>query len=563
MKGTIFGLFRQPRQDDPLANGKTLSAWLQGQPDNDLLALRESMVRILEDMGTREPRITHSRALAVIELDRVAAAIDARLMQQFLSPSLSDGVRQRLWHAGNDAARWFAYVYELLFEGLQDSFPGIKSSAVLPGVATRMFHHRGRQALMGLFHYERWIPRHWNMVHATYEVTEARGCATVPYALFAGQPAGGDWFSAEEEFLQILLLQRLNTGNLAVPEINRAALLLRSWVHGLTLKKPPLEGAGFWLDLGKGQGLLPAKPQKPVGNVRYFDVAPLLRKIEDAMVELSVQLRGSGAKSVEEEASQRLLLLQRLKDLWRAGAGHRPRRGERVDIDRPVIVAVGLPRIALALRGIGAPLPATAPVAAPVAEAAVDGMSSPATETIELRSREAHGWRMHDYSESGCRLVCSEPAGSVHRLGALLAVQECGDTRWKVGIIRRQNKFSSGRAELGVEVIAQHAVLITPKPVDGRDSGYSVNGIDVSVERNTFDALYLPPVLSESQARQPTMILPAAEYFEHRRCALVFQEVAYTIELTAPNERSRDWVWTTFEMVETADRPAGHDAGGG
>ncbi|MEO8133463.1 MAG: hypothetical protein ABI831_05780 [Betaproteobacteria bacterium] len=556
MSSTIFGLFRQADEEDPLSNGKSLAAWLQRQPNNDFLALQEAIVRLLEDFAARRPKITPTRVLVVMELDQVAASIQMRLMAQYLQPTLSEKVRQRLWHAADDVARWFAYVYEQLFEGLQDFFLSMKAKGLLPGVASRMFHYRGIQAMQGLFHYERWIPRRWNMLHAAYEVTEARGCAGVPFALFADRPAA-EGYSAEEEFLQILLLQRVNTGNLTPLEIERCAAWLRSWIHGLMLSRPPLEGPGFWLDLGQGEGLLVRKPEKTLGALLYLDVAPLLKKIDDAMIDLSVQLRAVGAKPVESEVNERLQLLQRLQDLLCVETKQKTRRGERVGTDRPVHVAVSLPGIASMLRS--AKTTPAAQALAPAAHRPGSGAAIPPDPraakqavTIEFQSDEPQSWYMYDYSDSGCRLVSSSPVGAGHRLGALMGVQEQGDSRWRIAIVRRLKRFSGGRAELGVEVIAQHAVLIVPKPATGRDSGYRVTGVKLSIEDKSFDALYLPPTQSDLYLPQRTMVVPASEYFEHRRCALTVDGYACTVEFTAPNEQNKDWVWTTFEVVRNA-----------
>src|SRR6187399_2314192 len=109
MANTLLGLFRAASGEDPLIDVKTLEEWLQKQPRNDYLATSEAMVRVLEDVGARQPKLSPGRVLALLELDRTSTAIQARLLKQYLLPALSDQVRQRLWHALDDLARWFAY----------------------------------------------------------------------------------------------------------------------------------------------------------------------------------------------------------------------------------------------------------------------------------------------------------------------------------------------------------------------------------------------------------------------------------------------------------------------
>ena len=132
-------------------------------------------------------------------------------------------------------------------------------------------------------------------------------------------------------------------------------------------------------------------------------------------------------------------------------------------------------------------------------------------------------------------------------------MQEGGDSRWKIGIIRRLTSSSGGQIELGIEFIAQQSVLISPKPAASRNTGYSVDGIDVSAEGRGFDALYLPPMQSDFATPRRSMVVPAVEYGERRRFFLNFGSSGCTVEMTAALERIRDWVWTSFEVVPNAE----------
>jgi hypothetical protein len=553
MANTIFGLFRAASSEDSLAHVKALALWMKKQPSNDYVGIQEAMVRLLEDMGARQPKVTPNRVTAVLERDRLSMPIQAHLLKQFLQPSLSDSVHQRLWHARDDLARWFAYTYENLFEALQEFFFSQKAKRQLPGVAARMFYYRGEQAKNGLFRYERWIPGRWKSLHAGYEAALKRGVARVPFALAPDSPAF-EHTSAEQEYLQILLMQRVNTGNLTAPQIELAALWLRARLHALALTDPPLEGAGFWLDLGLGAGLLGRKPQSAQGTLVYLDIAPLQKEIGNSLAELGLRQRRAGAAAVRADMAERLALLQRLEQLWGPWAKPTERRGARVQADRPVDVAAGLVEIAAALNGTdsengvmyrplrhGDPTEAASGLVPPTAARTDLG-------DIEPKQKNDSGWRIHDASESGCKLVSQSREAAQQKLGGLLGIQEEGDTRWKIGIVRRLKKFSGGQTELGVEIVAHHSLLIAPKPIASRDTGYSVDGIDVSAEGKGFDALYLPPMQVPGRARR-SIVVPAPEYAERRRFFLAFDSTAYTIEFTTALERTKDWVWSGFDIV--------------
>src|SRR4051812_31823054 len=124
VSNTLLGFFRASGSEDPLTDVKSTQSWFARQPPNDYLATSEAMVRTLEDLGARQPKISQGRVLALMELDRLATPIHARLLKQYLQTSLSDSIRQRLWHALDDLARWFAYSYENLFEAMLGSPAG-------------------------------------------------------------------------------------------------------------------------------------------------------------------------------------------------------------------------------------------------------------------------------------------------------------------------------------------------------------------------------------------------------------------------------------------------------
>lgn len=554
MANTLLGMFRTSGDQDPLADIGALGEWIRKQPINDYVAFHEAVVRVLEDMGARQPRVTQNRVLAVLELDRISMPVQSQLLGQYLRQSLSDTVRLRLWHACDDLARWFAYTYQTVFEATQDFLLGQKIKGLLPGVAARMFHYRGQQARNGLFRYERWIPGRWKALHAVFESVQARGLGQVPFALLP-EGAREDCCSVEQEYLHTLLMQRVNTGNLSAVQIDMAARWLRTWVHTLALAHPPprLEGPGFWLDLGWGDGLLTRKPHAAHGALFYLDIAPLENELSNGLVELSVQLKRIGAPAIQAEAAERLALLQRLQQLWRPAAIPTERRGERVHADRVVNVAAGLAEIAAALQGAVVTSDASRFRRRDQAVAAVIGpgpLSPDEADTeLILGGARPDGWQIHDTSESGCRLVSQSHRAAQQKLGSLLGIQEGGDARWKIGIVRRLKTSSGGQTELGVEIVAQNSSHIAPRPVASRDTGYSVDGVDVSVEGRAFDALYLAPMQSANHAPRRSMLVPAHDYAERRRFFLTFENAAYTIEFTPAIERTKDWVWSGFDVV--------------
>jgi len=136
-------------------------------------------------------------------------------------PSLSDEVRQQLWHARNDLARWFGYAYEQMYEAIRNQEDRSKYRGLLHGLFARMFFYRGVQAKQGLFRYEQWIPAKLKFLHAAYKEALELGVASEMFAITPNMTLS-EQCSPEQEYIQFLLMQRVNTGNLSVPQIDLA-----------------------------------------------------------------------------------------------------------------------------------------------------------------------------------------------------------------------------------------------------------------------------------------------------------------------------------------------------
>src|SRR5512144_2529890 len=180
----FFGMFQTAGgDDDPLSTAKAVGAWVEKRPANDPMGLVIGMTHLLEDMSTRQPAVTPNRVQALLTLDRLSLAPLAQLQQQYRLPSLSDDVRQQLWHARNNLARWLAFAYEQTYEGIRKEEDRTKFHSQLNGVFSRMFYHRGVQAKQGLFRYEQWIPGKWKFLHSAYTEALDLGVANQAFSL--------------------------------------------------------------------------------------------------------------------------------------------------------------------------------------------------------------------------------------------------------------------------------------------------------------------------------------------------------------------------------------------
>ena len=561
MAKSIFGLFKtrtEVEEQPPLASVKAIGKWLATLSPNDPIGAVAAMVRLLEETCATQPASSVDRTLALMEMDRWSLSLQAQLQAQYRTPTLSEEVRQTLWHGRNDLARWLALAYEQIQEGsrIEPVDPNLRSH--LHGVFSRMFHYRGKQALQGLIRYEQWIPARWKALHVAYRSASEQGLAGMPFSLVEN-PKPGERFSAEQEYLQLLLLQRINSGNLTVPQIELAAQWVRDMVPALKLDTTAPRGKSHWLlDLDKTEGLSAASKAAPTNDLLYLDVGPMRTHLHALMDTLAGQLGSAGDAGGKAEIRARLALAKRLEVLLLPNAKPQPRRGERHADQRVVLVASGWVEIPTLMRqgrpwrtyepnkytydGLGGP-PSSTGTEAP--RKVVDGSS-------EHLHPEQRGWQVLDLSDSGCRLESRTRHAAQMLVGNLLVLLFDGDSRWRIGIVRRLRRRTAEHTEIGIEIITDDARLmkVDPAGTTGGDVGVSKLEIGGKGSR-VFHALYVPPQQRSQVAPVRSLVVPAAEFQSGRVVALETEGQINQIRFVLTIEQTKDWVWTTFEPTGT------------
>jgi hypothetical protein len=546
-------MFQSADEDEALASAKSVNAWAEKLPANDPMGMVIAMTGLLEELSTRQPAITPNRVQALLLLDRLSQAPLAQLQQQYRLPTLSDEVRQQLWHARNNLARWFAYAYEQAYDAIRGRDDKSRYKELLHGVFARMFYYRGVQAKQGLFRYEQWIPAKLKFLHAAYKEALDQGVASRMFSVSPNLPAS-EQCSPEQEYIQFLLMQRVNTGNLSVPQIDTASNWIREWTPLLHLVPATPEGDAYWeLDLGQAEGLSAPGSRIASAMLLYLDVAPLRDRLTALKAQLTEQMaQPAGTKQAVRELKERLALAKRLESLWLPHAKLQPRRGERQPAQQPVLVANGWTEIAIFMRE-ARPWKPHDPyhytyddVADLAARGRTPGKSR--DDAAAGLHPDRRGWSIHDTSQTGCRIVSATKQASHMQLGALVGLLRQTDERWRVGVVRRLKRRTAEHTEIGLEIIAENSLLVMPEPLVVRDTGYSVNGIDVSAKGKRFDALYVPPAKNASTPVH-SLVLPAGEFATGKMLALPLDGENKVIRLAVPIEYNKDWVWTTFDVV--------------
>jgi len=565
MKAMLGFLTPQANVADPLQSAKSAAAWLRQLPALDVIGRQQHVIRALDAMRKGQFVMDLNRVGAIQFVDAALGADRRQLIKQYIenaeaSPKLADRIWQALW----EMSQAFTLVYQSALETALTQAVNARWKTVLPLLFVRLVHFHGTDAKLRVFKYERWIPAKWMELHQIYLRSCELGCDRVPMALPAAGAGAQPW-TVEQEYLYVLLLHQLNTGNLGPTEVDWAASQLRAWSRRLALEQIPRSVEGFFVDLAGRAGLIKRNGNDRGSVLRYLDTTPL----SDAMERAVTALRDAEATDQGPIAAinqQRLAVLRKIQPALSPSAMADLRRDPRTAVAVSARVRIGLSRICqdLAAKASGDTPAADVggehievfPVAgAPRArrKALVEDDSLAAS----LSSWSDPMWEVKDRSVAGLRISATGGIGQSLSLGALVAVRQSDADLWLLGVVRRLNKLSNEEVEAGVNIIAERIVAVTlaAKRRPSEDMGYVVDGLDLSTMGERFEGLYLPPPSRpDKPLAMKTLIVPSSEYAEGRNVILTTANSVYTVAFRHLVEQRPDWSWATIQIVEKQSR---------
>jgi hypothetical protein len=554
--------------NDPIVSPKAAGGWLRELPSLDIVARQQTVVRALEGLRQSRRPIDFSRAQALQYTDAALGADRRQLFRQYVeSLESTPKVAERIWKSSFDLTQGFIGAYQHVLEtALAPSAFGRWKSYV-PGLFARLVHYYGTDAKLRVCRHERWIPAKWVELHRTFMRACELGVERVPTSL--GSHHGGTQWTVEQEYVFVLLIHQLNSGNLSPANLEWVATQIRGWSRKLELVALPKSMEGFFVDVAGRSGLSRRTGQDAGAMIRYLDTTALAEQLDMALA----ALRHS------EETDQGpvgLLNQQRAAILEKARATIAPNLNTdlRRDPRTPCVVAarvrIGLARIQKELsRPVAAasmPSPDTLTGGEQIEVYAVAGPVRTQRETPDevdtlsatLAAFPDPVWQVKDRSVAGLRIYASRGAGQSLMLGALTAVKQSDGTGWVLGVVRRLNKLSTDEVEAGVSLIAERVVpviLYAKREAKEGMGGILVNGFDESMLGPKIEALYLPP---PSRPDKPlvvkTVIVPTYEYAEGRHVILMTERSVYTVALRQLVEQRVDWSWVAIQIVEKHPR---------
>jgi hypothetical protein len=564
----MFGFLNPSVRDagDPMVSAKSAAAWLHELPSLDIVARQQLVVRAFEGMRQSRRPIDFARSHALQYADAALGADRRQLFKQYVeSLESAPKVSERIWQASLDLTQGFIGAYQTVLESaLAPSAFGRWKSHV-PVLFARLIHYYGTDAKLRVCRHERWIPAKWVEVHRAFMRASELGVERLPTSL-GGDHGGGTQWTVEQEYMFVLLVHQLNSGNLSPGNLDWAATQIRSWSRKLELVALPKTMEGFFVDLAGRGGLARRTGQDAGAMLRYLDTTPLAEQLDMTLAALR-HSEETDQGPVGPLNQQRALILEKARAAIAPNLNTDMRRDPRTPCVVAARVRIGLARIQHELSK-----PPSAGGAADTVggneEIEVYAVTGPIrtkkdvpdeddTLSASLAAFPDPVWQVKDRSVAGLRIYAGSGAGQSLALGALVAVRQSDRSAWVLGVVRRLNKLSTDELEAGVSIIAERLVPVTlhAKREVKEGMGIVVNGFDSSMLGPRIDALYLPP---PSRPDKPlvvkTVIVPTQEYAEGRKVILMTGRSIYTVALRQLVEQRADWSWVAIQIVEKLGR---------
>lgn len=562
----MFGFLHSHSKDaaDPLVTARATSVWLKQLPALDVIGRQQHVMHAFDAMRQSRKPVDPSRVQAIQFLDSALGTDRRQLVKQYVeNHDTAEKLAERIWQAAYDLTQGFLGAYQAALEEASSQHAHVRWKAHMPLLFARLLHYYGTDAKLRVFRFERWIPAKWMDLHRTALRTSELGVERVPAMLSGAGPNATAW-TPEQEYLNVLLIHQLNTGNLSPSQLDWACSQLRGWSRKLSLDDVPRSPEGFFVDLAGRAGLVRRAGNDAGQVLRYLDTTPLAGSLDRAIAALhSAEETDAGPAALINQ--QRVSVLEKVRPAIAPNVNNEMRKDPRVACRVAAKVRIGLNRICRELTAREYEAPGEGGASEQIEVFAVSSSPRirrrPADEhdslAASLSSFSDPMWQVKDRSVAGLRIAASGGIGQALALGALVSVRQSDLTDWVLGVVRRLNKVSTEDAEAGVSIIAERLVpvVLHARREPREDPGIVVNGLDVSTIGARFDGLYLPP---PSRPDKPlavkTLIVPTAEYSEGRQLLLHTGRSIYTVAMRHLVEQRAEWSWAAIQIVSKVAR---------
>ena len=546
---------------NPLENARGAEKWLEhaaaegGQVPNLIVELIQ---RSLED----ETVLNFHGLEALQYLDeRLQTPIQMLTHQYVSNPRMSRTIQDRIWNDMISFSTVMMSAYRR-FIHLSDHPDEALIDKLLPVLTARCLRYLAIQSKWHYFRLGGPNPKLWAKAHQLFRLSEVKGFDSDPLNLYPGNHFVPS--TCADEYLQLLLLETVNSGNLLPRQIDQVDQWLNKWTHGLTLERQYHEDKHLYVvNLTEPAGVSRAHDSNVGDMCRYISMQPVLAQITQSVKALE---RGESPAKLDLGADVRgpgtLELLKLLQGQWSVHRAQQfQRSSERKPVKKSMDVIHGVStlytavKLALDQRLLGENEQETVDydqlvdmklygfVSSRTRDKKQTAMHTMLSQTLV----EAESWLIENESEGGLGAVLPAVENDWVRVGALLGFREHGANSWQVGVMRRLIKVNAEQLYSGIQTLHYQPFAVRIEgPDNTRSLNLSISGLpDLSgfTEKNGLIML--------AEGQQPSLLLQTAEYASDKLVKLIGREKIITARLRDVREKGVDWTWAQIEVLVT------------
>jgi hypothetical protein len=253
-------------------------------PALDVIGRQQHVMSAFEVMRESRRPIDPMRVQAIQFLDAALGTDRRQLIKQYVEnaetgPKLAD----RLWQAIYELAQGFMVAYHGALEEALSQPNNARWKSLVPLLFTRHTHYAGTDAKLRVFRYERWIPAKWADMHRAFLRATELGVDRIATSVQGAGQNQTPW-TLEQEYLYVLLVHQLNTGNMTPGEIDWACSQLRAWSRRLALDAVPRSPKAS--SRHRGSHSFSVAPATTPARCCYLDTSSLADQIDRAILSL-------------------------------------------------------------------------------------------------------------------------------------------------------------------------------------------------------------------------------------------------------------------------------------
>lgn len=552
---------------NPLESPKSAEKWLASQA-TAANQLPQTILALIE-RSSQDPNVLTAQGLLALRYldDQLQTPLQMLTHQYVSSPRMSRPIQERIWQDVISIASVMLTAYRRFIQ-LEAEHPDEHLiDKALPLITGRCLRYLSIEAKWHYFRMESPSNKVWSRAHQLYRLAEVKGFESDPITLYPGSSFLPT--TCADEYLQLLLLETVNSGSLLPRQIDQVDQWLNKWTQNLTLERQYSPDKHLYVvNLTEPEGVSRCSEEMVGDMCRYISMQLVVNQINSAIKGLE---QGESPAKLDLGAEARspgsLDLLRHLSAAWALQKGKAFKRAsERRPTRRIVDVIHGVSNIYVAVKlSLDHQRVGEAQREAVDYDELVDmklyGFVSSRTREKIAQSTynalnhttiETESWTVENESEGGLGAVLPSIENDWVRIGSLIGLREhagehTGD--WQLGVVRRLTKVNNDQLYAGIQMLNYTSFAVK---LEGLNKSKTVN-LSIAGLPDLSGMTEKNGLLMIAEDKQPSLLLQTADYAPDKIVKLVGREKIVTVKLKDVKEKGIDWTWAQLDVISTQD----------